>query len=278
MRAHGPVPEGGLAITGVRADAAGRAGRRADVRAAGRAGRARRGGASRSPTRKRAPRTPAVTTPRWPASWARPWACSTPRPSTTSPAAWPSSRVPAEEYGDVAWRVAQRNEGKLEFLGGKPEMLRLGHLDDVDMAMMIHATPAPRGGQAGGARVQQRLRGEDGALRRQAPPTRAARRTSGINALYAANIGLVAINAHPRDVPRRGHDPRAPDHHPRRLAGERDPGRSAARDVRARQVARGHRGRGPEGGPRAPGRRAGPRLPRSRSRPCPVTCRCAATP
>src|SRR3984893_5802961 len=47
--------------------------------------------------------------------------------------------VPAQEYGDVAWRVAQRNEGKLEFLGGKPEMLRLGHFDDVDMAMMIHA-------------------------------------------------------------------------------------------------------------------------------------------
>jgi metal-dependent amidase/aminoacylase/carboxypeptidase family protein len=49
--------------------------------------------------------------------------------------------VPAEEYGDVAWRVSQRKEGKLEFLGGKPELLRLGHLDDVDMAMMIHATP-----------------------------------------------------------------------------------------------------------------------------------------
>ena len=28
--------------------------------------------------------------------------------------------VPAEEDGDVAWRVSQRNEGKLEFLGGKP--------------------------------------------------------------------------------------------------------------------------------------------------------------
>ena len=29
----------------------------------------------------------------------------------------------------------------IEFLGGKPEMLRLGRLDDVDMAMMIHAPP-----------------------------------------------------------------------------------------------------------------------------------------
>ena len=55
--------------------------------------------------------------------------------------------VPAEEYGDVEWRVNQRNEGKLEFLGGKPEMLRLGHLDDVDMAMMIHATPRTEEGK-----------------------------------------------------------------------------------------------------------------------------------
>src|SRR6266446_5346611 len=33
--------------------------------------------------------------------------------------------VPAEEYGDVEWRVTQARAGKLEFLGGKPELLRL---------------------------------------------------------------------------------------------------------------------------------------------------------
>src|SRR5262245_35139003 len=43
--------------------------------------------------------------------------------------------VPAEEYGDIEWRVQQARAGKLEFLGGKPELLRLGHFDDVDMAM-----------------------------------------------------------------------------------------------------------------------------------------------
>ena len=41
--------------------------------------------------------------------------------------------VPAEEYGDIEWRVAQARAGKLEFLGGKPELLRLGHFDDVDL-------------------------------------------------------------------------------------------------------------------------------------------------
>src|SRR2546425_11461224 len=34
--------------------------------------------------------------------------------------------VPAEEYGDIEWRVAQARAGKLEFLGGKPGLLRLG--------------------------------------------------------------------------------------------------------------------------------------------------------
>src|SRR6267142_2135385 len=31
--------------------------------------------------------------------------------------------VPAEEYGDIEWRVTQARAGKLEFLGGKPELL-----------------------------------------------------------------------------------------------------------------------------------------------------------
>ena len=52
--------------------------------------------------------------------------------------------VPAEEYGDVEWRVQQARAGRLEFLGGKPELLRLGHFDDVDLAMMIHTTSRPR--------------------------------------------------------------------------------------------------------------------------------------
>src|SRR5437016_8541859 len=54
--------------------------------------------------------------------------------------------VPAEEYGDIEWRVSPARSGKLRFLGGKPELLRLGHFDDVDLAMMIHATSRPEDG------------------------------------------------------------------------------------------------------------------------------------
>jgi amidohydrolase len=102
--------------------------------------------------------------------------------------------VPAEEYGDVAWRVQQAREGKLEFLGGKPELLRLGHFDDVDMAMMIHTSPRPEDKLAGVAVsnngcVVKTIRYIGKASHAGGAPH------MGVNALYAANISLMAINA-----------------------------------------------------------------------------------
>jgi len=102
--------------------------------------------------------------------------------------------VPAEEYGDVAWRVEQARAGKLEFLGGKPELLRLGHFDDVDMAMMIHLTPQSEYKRAGLAAsnngcIVKTVRYMGRASHAGGAPH------LGINALYAAQIGLAAINA-----------------------------------------------------------------------------------
>jgi amidohydrolase len=102
--------------------------------------------------------------------------------------------VPAEEYGDVAWRVQQSREGKLEFLGGKPELLRLGYFDDVDMAMMIHTSSRPEDGLAGVA-----VSNNGCVVKTVRYMGRAAHAGSaphlGINALYAANVALMAINA-----------------------------------------------------------------------------------
>jgi len=102
--------------------------------------------------------------------------------------------VPAEEYGDVAWRVEQSRTGKLEFLGGKPELMRLGHFDDVDLAMMIHTTPQPEMKKAGVSAsnngcIVKTVRYIGRASHAGGAPH------LGINALYAANIGLMAINA-----------------------------------------------------------------------------------
>lgn len=46
--------------------------------------------------------------------------------------------VPAEECLEVALRRSWIKQEKIGFLGGKQELIRLGHFDDVDLAMMIH--------------------------------------------------------------------------------------------------------------------------------------------
>ena len=48
--------------------------------------------------------------------------------------------VPAEEYIEIEYRDSLRRQGKIEFLGGKPELIKLGEFDDIDMAMMLHTT------------------------------------------------------------------------------------------------------------------------------------------
>jgi amidohydrolase len=51
--------------------------------------------------------------------------------------------VPAEEYIELGFRMKLREEGKIEFLAGKQELIRLGCFDDIDMAMMVHAFTEP---------------------------------------------------------------------------------------------------------------------------------------
>jgi amidohydrolase len=102
--------------------------------------------------------------------------------------------VPAEEYGDVEWRLSQARAGKLEFLGGKPELLRLGHFDDVDLSMMIHGTSRTEDGKAGvsvsnNGCIVKTVRYLGKAAHAGGAPH------LGINALYAAQIGLMGINA-----------------------------------------------------------------------------------
>jgi amidohydrolase len=102
--------------------------------------------------------------------------------------------VPAEEGGDLEWRLAQARARKIELFGGKAELIRLGHFDDVDLAMMIHTSSRPEDGQAC---VPRSNNGRFGKLARFVG--RAAHAGSaphrGVNALYAAHIALMAINA-----------------------------------------------------------------------------------
>ncbi|MEO3826273.1 M20/M25/M40 family metallo-hydrolase [Actinomadura sp. B10D3] len=46
--------------------------------------------------------------------------------------------VPAEECIELGERLARRDRGEIEFIVGKPELIRLGEFDDVDLALMTH--------------------------------------------------------------------------------------------------------------------------------------------
>jgi amidohydrolase len=102
--------------------------------------------------------------------------------------------VPAEEGGDLEWRTGQVRAGKLELLGGKCELIRLGHFDDVDLAMMIHTTSRAEDGKACLAASNNGRFGKTARYAGKAAHAGGAPHL-GVNALYAAHIGLAAVNA-----------------------------------------------------------------------------------
>ena len=102
--------------------------------------------------------------------------------------------VPAEEYIEVEFRDELRRQGKIEFLGGKPEFIRLGALDDVDMAMLTHTSANADEGKIafGGTNngiVAKRIQFLGKASHAGGAPH------AGVNALNAAMIALSAIHA-----------------------------------------------------------------------------------
>src|SRR3954468_20600334 len=102
--------------------------------------------------------------------------------------------VPAEEYVELERRLALRAEGRLEFLGGKAELLRLGAFDDVDLAMMVHTSSEPDyrsfgvGGSNNGVAAKM-VRFVGRAAHAGGAPHQ------GINALNAAHVALAAMHA-----------------------------------------------------------------------------------
>ena len=102
--------------------------------------------------------------------------------------------VPAEEYVEVGYRTELVREGKLGLLGGKPELIRLGCFDDVDMAMMIHGHARPDlkkaiMGQTANGCVVKLIRFLGRAAHAGSSPHK------GVNALNAAQLALSAIHA-----------------------------------------------------------------------------------
>lgn len=103
--------------------------------------------------------------------------------------------VPAEEYVEIAYRSELRREGKIEFLGGKSELVRLGEFDDVDIAMMVHTSSQDyMAGVFGSSESSNGFVGKNARFVGRAAHAAGAP-DRGVNALYAATVALDAINA-----------------------------------------------------------------------------------
>ena len=97
--------------------------------------------------------------------------------------------VPAEELLEIEYRTRLKKEGKIKYMGGKPEFLRRGYFDGVDIAFMVHTSSDTSIIAGGVGCLAKNIVYKGRAAHAGGSPW------SGINALYAANCGLNAVNA-----------------------------------------------------------------------------------
>ncbi len=102
--------------------------------------------------------------------------------------------VPAEEFIEIEYRLHLKRQGKIEFLGGKQELIRLGEFDDINLAMMVHSAPLDGAvrlgiGGSGLAFVAKHVQYVGQSSHAALAPDK------GINALNAALLGLMGIHA-----------------------------------------------------------------------------------
>jgi amidohydrolase len=102
--------------------------------------------------------------------------------------------TPAEEMVQVEWRLGLRDEGKIEFLGGKQELIRLGAFDDVEIALITHSSGRPETlsfemGATNNGHVVKHVRYLGKSSHAGSAPH------LGVNALKAAMLGLAGIDA-----------------------------------------------------------------------------------
>ena len=102
--------------------------------------------------------------------------------------------VPAEENVEITYRYKLREEGKLWFLSGKQEFIRLGEFDDIDVSVMQHSAVAAPGFRAGASSVCNGFTVKLINYKGKAAHAGAAP-FEGVNALNAAMLGLMAVHA-----------------------------------------------------------------------------------
>lgn len=100
--------------------------------------------------------------------------------------------VPAEELIEIEFRDELRRKGTIRYLGGKTEFIARGYLDGVDLAFLFHTGTQDYGfdcHRGGNGCVAKTARYKGVAAHAGGQPH------EGVNALYAASLGLQAVNA-----------------------------------------------------------------------------------
>lgn len=103
--------------------------------------------------------------------------------------------VPAEETIELEFRNGLIRDGVISYVAGKIEFLKRGLFDGVDMTLMIHVTPTKDD-----QHYFEANDGSDGCITKHFEYQGVAAHAGGapwdgVNALYAATLGLNAINA-----------------------------------------------------------------------------------
>ena len=105
--------------------------------------------------------------------------------------------VPAEELLEIGFRDTLRDQGTIHYYGGKVEFLHRGYFDDVDIAILVHSANLAEAGPD--CRYAVVPGGNGCLLKNMIYKGKAAHAggspEKGINALYAANLGMQAVNA-----------------------------------------------------------------------------------
>lgn len=105
--------------------------------------------------------------------------------------------VPAEEFVEIGYRNELIEKGKISFLGGKQEFIKLGAFDDIDVALIQHTFSSEVEGNNIRAVAGNSSNGFIGQeiqfIGKESHAGGAPH--EGINALNAANIALMSINA-----------------------------------------------------------------------------------
>ena len=101
--------------------------------------------------------------------------------------------VPAEELIEIGFREELRKQGVIKYFGGKVEFMHRGYMDGCDIALLVHTSNSEHKGIGVGV-------GNNGCLTKNINYEGVSAHAGGaphlgVNALYAANLGLNAVNA-----------------------------------------------------------------------------------